>query len=107
MRKTIRVQQRGEVRFRSLAASESESSAGAGTLQDASTGGVCFITDKGLFPGDRIEMSISSGGARIAVKGTVMHTHGHGKGIAVGIRFDIDDPETEEALHELATLGQE
>ena len=107
MRKTIRVPLRGEVRFSSLVAPESENSAGVGTLQDASTGGVCFTTDKRLFPGDSIELSINSGGAKIVVKGTVMHVQGHERGVAVGISFDIDDPETEDALQELATLGQE
>jgi len=107
MRKTFRALQGGEVRFRSLAASEPESSSGVGTLQDASTGGVCFTTDKRLLPGDRIELSITSGAAKIAVKGTVMHVQGHERGVAVGISFDIDDPETEDALQMLATLEQE
>ena len=95
------------MRFRSLASSVSEGCSGVGTLQDASTGGVCFITDKRLFPGARLELSITSGGAKITVKGTVMHVQGDERGAAVGISFDIDDPETENALQELATLGQE
>jgi len=107
MRKTFRAPQRGEVRFRSLVASEAESITGVGMLQNASTGGICFTTDKRLVPGACIELIIDSNCARIVVKGTVMHIQEHEEGFAVGIRFEIDDPETEDALQMLAMLGEE
>jgi hypothetical protein len=107
MRTTFRTPQQGEVRFRSLVAPDSESISGVGTLQDASTGGVCFITDKRLLPGAQIELSIGSYDARIEVKGIVMHTRENDQGLTVGVRFDVDDPETEDALQMLAMLEQE
>ena len=107
MRTTFRASLKGEVRFKTLFPSGSEGISGVGMLQNASTGGLCFTTDMRLSPGARIELYINSNAAGIAVKGTVMHIRECGEGLDVGIRFDIDDPETEDALQMMLAMPEQ
>jgi hypothetical protein len=106
MRTSIRTPAEGLVQFTACSDPGSEATSGEGRLQNTSTGGVCLITDKRLNPGDTIELTVMSFDEKNVFRGDVAHTEESKLGYVVGVRFDIDHPETEESIMKLATLGE-
>jgi hypothetical protein len=105
MRTSVRAPSEGLVRFTARSDPKSETTSGEGRLQNTSTGGMCLITDKCLTPGDTIELTVLSCDEKNIFRGDVAHTEESKLGYVVGVRFDIDHPETEESIMKLATLG--
>ena len=107
MRATYRARLQGYVHFTARSAPDSETADGEGRLQNASTSGVCFTTDNRLALGDLLELTVLSDETKIVFNGEVVHIEESEKEFIVGVRFDIDQPDTEESLQMLAILGQE
>jgi hypothetical protein len=107
MRTTYRSQLEGSVQFTLPPTPESESVCGEGRLQNTSTGGICFETDKRVTPGDPIELTVFTCGSRIVFRGEVVRVEESKSGFIVGVRFDIDQADTEESLLMFAALGEE
>ncbi len=80
---------------------------GEGRLQNASTGGVCFTTQNRLSPRAFIEMTVVAHGEQFLFKGEIIRVEESENGFNVGVRFNLDDPDTEQSLQMFATLGQD
>jgi hypothetical protein len=106
MRTSIRTPTEGLVRFMVRSDPASDTTSGEGRLQNTSTGGMCLITDKRLTPGDTIELTVIASDEKNVFRGDVAHTEESKLGYVVGVRFDIDNPETEESIKRLAALGE-
>ncbi len=105
MRTTIRASLEEHVRFTAVSSTAFEPVSGEGVVQNLSTGGICFITDRRLVPGQLLELTFTSSGEVFLFRGEIVRSGESGEGFIVGVRFDTSHPETEESLQKLASLG--
>ncbi|HEX9024268.1 MAG TPA: PilZ domain-containing protein [Geobacteraceae bacterium] len=105
MRTTLRASLEARVRFTAIGGVSFEPISGEGVVQNLSTGGLCFVTDKRLTPGEVVELTFSANGETFLFRGEIVRSGESGGGYMAGVRFDAGHPETEESLQKLASLG--